>query len=205
MDGQQTGNILQHGIEVVDRSQQNGKNAGRPTVDVKNIRHTEELGAIQHRPAKQPKALRVIGIVAGGGFIEKLAIEKLRAIDEIKLHSIRSASIHYGRKTVVVRERDGQTSNRDPPFPQMFLHLPIKGQIDRHLVALPHQLPGQRTDYFCNSARLRVGNAFRRGKNDMHCQHPFSFRPTRFRMMQRRNRRKCESTCEIRPQQCTAS
>ena len=73
----------------------------------------------------------------------------------------------------------------------MLLHLPVERHIDRDLVALAHQFLGQRADHFCNSARLDVRNTLRRGKNDMHRQHPFLCLPTRFRMMQRRNRRKC--------------
>jgi len=114
MDRQQAGNILEHRIEVVHRPQQDREHPSGPSVDVKSIRNPQQFGTIQHRTAKQPKSLRVVGIIAGGRLIEKLPIEELRAIDEINLHSVWSASIDDRHKAVVVRKRNGQTANRNP-------------------------------------------------------------------------------------------
>src|SRR5580698_10517980 len=108
MDRQQAGDILEHRIEVVDRAEKNREYSGGPSVDVKSIGHTQDLGTVEHRTAKQPKPFRVVGMIAGGRLIEKLAVEELRAIDEINLHSVGSASIDDRDKTVVVRKGNGE-------------------------------------------------------------------------------------------------
>jgi 16S rRNA (adenine1518-N6/adenine1519-N6)-dimethyltransferase len=53
-------------------------------------------------------------------------------------------------------------------------------------MALPNQLFRQRANHFRYSARFRVRNTLRRGKNDMHRHHPFVL-VDRFRMMRRKD------------------
>ena len=134
---------------------------------------------------KSPKRSALSAYSPLGVCIEIFAIEELRAVDKIELHSIRFAAVHDTDKTVVVKKGDSEALDRYLEFLEMFLYLAIERQIHSHLVALAHNLARQRAYDVCNSSRLGIGNALRRGKNNMHGSGSF-VQIGLFRMMQRR-------------------
>ena len=81
------------------------------------VGHAQLLAASRIARAKQSKTLRIVGIIAAGRLIEKFAIEELRAVDEVKLHSVRFAAVHYRDKTVVVEKGNSEARESRPGGP----------------------------------------------------------------------------------------
>ena len=77
VDGENGGDFAKRGIFGIERAQHHRHQRGLPVVAVEYVGHAQNLGGFQHGPRKQGEAFGVVGIVAGRGAVERVAVEVL--------------------------------------------------------------------------------------------------------------------------------
>ena len=169
VNGQHHTGVLQHGIGLVNRAQVNRNKRCLPVVNMEDLGHSQQLGRLQHRAAKQPESLPIVGIIRCLGPIKSLPVEKLRAIHKVVLNTAPPAPVHDPRKPVVVLEWNGDRPRRILPLAlDVRLHRSIQRQVDGNLVPQLHQLRPQRAHHVGQPAGLDKRNTLRSGKDNVH-------------------------------------
>ena len=133
VNGQHHSRLAQHRVQGVHRPQVHRNQRRLPVVYMKHLRNAQQLRRLQHRPAKQPKPLPVVRIVARPGPVKPLPVKELRAIHKVVLHPVPLAPVHNPHKPVVVFERNGNGADRVLPLPLNVLpHRRIQRQVHRN-------------------------------------------------------------------------
>jgi len=133
---------------------------------VKDVRHAQDFGSLQHGAAIKREALRVIWIIARGSAVERFTVKERRVVDEVEFHTGAFASIQNGAETVLVVKGNGQAAQQDFRIRQ--LGLSILGQVHGNGVPQFSQGRGKRAYNIGQSAGFGKGHAFRSGKDNVH-------------------------------------
>ena len=175
VDGEDCGHVAEGWVFGVLGAQQDGDERGLPVVAVKNLGHAKNFRSLQHGAGKQSKALGVVGIIAGGSPVKRIAIKKRGILDKVEIDSGALAAADHGTEAVAVIERYGDAFDHGPSILEQ--GLAVAGKIDAHLVSGRNQGPRQRTHYVGQSARLGEWHTLRGRKNDVHRRLLIKCRP----------------------------
>ena len=182
VDGEDGGHVAEGGVFGVLRAQQDGHQRGLPVVAVKDLGHAENLRSFQHGAGKQGEALGVVGIVAGGGAVKGVAVEKRRVLDEVEADAGVLAAADDRAEAVAVVEGNGDALDHGLRILEQ--GLAVAGKIDADLVAGGSQGPGQRAHYVGQSAGFGKWHTLRGRENDVHeatpCEVPARRAGTRY-------------------------
>ena len=132
VDGEDSADVPEGGVLRIDRAQQHRNQRRLPIVAVKNLRHAENLRRFEHGAGEQSEAFGVIGIIAGGCAVERVAVEVRRIFDKIKSHAALAASGDNRGEAIFVIERDGDAADHSGGISE--LGLAIARQIDADLM-----------------------------------------------------------------------
>src|SRR5208282_4108826 len=128
---------------------------------------------------EESETLGVVGIIAGGSAIERVAIEKLGILDKIKPHpGLRAAGDHRSEAILVV-EGNRDAANHGGCVRE--LGLPVARQINTHLMPQGCEGAGQSADHVGQASDLGKRNPFRCRECDMHQNPPGKTRFSRAR------------------------
>src|SRR5579864_3093231 len=132
---------------------------------MKNLRDSQAFATFQHRARVEGKALGVIRIIAGGGAIQAIAVEKRRIVYKVKLHAGVAATIQDGTKPVLIIKGYGDA--RQQRFGVCDPGLFIFGQVDRNVVSECSQCLGECAYHIGKAAGLGERNALRSGEDNV--------------------------------------
>src|SRR3569832_1652953 len=96
MDGEYRRNLLECGIVVVERAQQDGNQRCLPIVAMEHVWDAKDLRRFKNRAAEQRESLGVVVVVSQLTSIKRVAFEEGSVFYEIELNSVEFASVDDG-------------------------------------------------------------------------------------------------------------
>src|SRR5437763_8351962 len=137
---------------------------------VKNVRHAEDLCCFNGGTAVERESLGIIGVIAGGRAVERVALEKRRVVNEVKLHAGLLAAIEHRAEAILVIERDGYAAQDSTRLGQ--IGLLVFREINGDFMSEGGHGARQRSDNVREATSFGERNALRRRKRDSHSEGP---------------------------------